>query len=78
MLIELDSHVPSVVVPELTFPTSNNPGKLDVQLAIVLLPTPAFPKKTFEVSLPSQEFVMIPFQKFKINNQGSVKFDCPI
>ena len=61
---ELDSHVPSVVVPALLFPTSNKPGTLDVQLATVLLPTPALPKKTFAVSFSSQEFVMIPFLEF--------------
>ena len=42
-------------------PTSNNPGKLDTQLATVLFPTPAFPKKAFAVSLPMQDEVMIPF-----------------
>ena len=65
---ELDSHVPSVVVPESTFPTSNKPGKLDVQLATVLLPAPAFPRKTFEVSFPLHEFVMIPFSEFITTN----------
>ena len=59
--MELESHVPRVVVPPLTVPTSNNPGTLEIQLATVLLPTPAFPKKTFAVSFPTHEFVIIPF-----------------
>ena len=42
-------------------PTSNKPGKLETKLVTVLFPTPAFPKKTFAVNLPSHEPLIIPF-----------------
>ena len=64
---ELDNQVPSVVVPESTVPTSNSPGLLEVKLATVLFPTPAFPKNTFAVSGPWHEFDIIPLKDFQVS-----------
>ena len=59
IFLYLESQVPRVVVPDSDVPASKSPGLLDTRLAIVDLPTPAFPKNMFAVIFPSQEFSTI-------------------
>ena len=51
--------MPRVVEPLLEVPTSKSPGTVERNDAIVLLPTPVFPKNTVDVNLSSRPLKII-------------------